>query len=67
MAKVWPIADDLVVPAGHRRIAISIVAGALNSAAPFSVTVASSYTDVKAHPNSLGEIWPPPFEIHLST
>jgi hypothetical protein len=36
VAKVWPS------PMGHRRIAISLFAGTLNSAAPFSMAVATS-------------------------
>jgi hypothetical protein len=35
-------AGDLAFAAGHRRIAISFVAGTLNSAAAFSIAVASS-------------------------
>jgi hypothetical protein len=35
-------AGDFAFAAGHRRIVISLVAGTLNSAAPFSMPVASS-------------------------
>jgi hypothetical protein len=35
-------AGDFALAAGHRRIAISLVAGTLNSAAPFSMAVVSS-------------------------
>jgi hypothetical protein len=34
-SKVWPIAYDFVFPASHRRIAVSLLAGTLNSAASF--------------------------------
>jgi hypothetical protein len=42
MAKVWPIANDFVFRAGHRRIAISLVAGTPNSAAAFCIAAAWS-------------------------
>jgi hypothetical protein len=36
------VAGNFALSAGHRRIAISLVAGTLNSAAPLSIAVASS-------------------------
>jgi hypothetical protein len=34
--------DDFDLPAGHLRIAINLLAGTLNSTAPFSIAAASS-------------------------
>jgi hypothetical protein len=36
------VAGDFALAAGHRRIAISLLAGTLNSAAAFSIAAASS-------------------------
>jgi hypothetical protein len=42
-------ASDFALAVGHRRIAISPVAGTLNSAAAFSIAAASSGASIVAH------------------
>jgi hypothetical protein len=51
-------AGDFAFAAGHRRIAISLLAGTLNSAVAFSIAVASSRASmVPGHTALLANLW----------
>jgi hypothetical protein len=49
-------AGDFTLAPGHRRIAISLAAGTLNSAAAFSITVASSGASTSPSQTALAAI-----------
>jgi hypothetical protein len=55
---MWPVslkvdAGDFALAAGHRRIAISLLAGTLNTAAAFSIAVASG-ASIAPSPTAFG-------------
>jgi hypothetical protein len=61
----WAPAGDFALAAGHRRIAINLLAGTLNSTAPFSIATASSGASTVARRPENGDaqklcanVWP---------